>query len=868
MRIIMACAAAVSLSAAVAQTPHRFTVTLNYSGEPAENVPTLLRISEKRISGFSYGDTADGTDFEIRDENGNLLPYEIDTWDPSGESLLWVKVPSFAGGKTLTVSYGMTSDDMTKNAADVWSGYAGVWHMNALDSDGKYPDSASDRDAEVSSFSKTGQDGKFGQSVLIYTNAWHAAKGTEREHEKGGVFIPDGGTLDLSEPFTLSGWFNHRTVKSETDSTTYAFRYDNIFCKRGHVEPSKNNPTDPTGFGVRVDANAPTISQLAVYTQTSSASKEQLYLKNGSWTHVRVSFAEGAVQDNDNPLVVGNTTVAYLDNGGDRAWGGYADEVRLISGTPSAGYLAAEYAAMADDALVIYGPAESMCRALTIDRNTYFSDSVTVSSDQPAVSDGVYLIGTTVTLTALPAAGGAFRKWYGDVAKEDRTKPTISFTVTDDVWIYARFVHPWTLAPDKKTMTDGNFTVNVTDVNDGQHTLTIGRTVTNPTGPGLLADESGSGVIDLGGPILLEGDDTPWIATSLAYAKSAQTISTGHPGKVRAYISPGTLTVNNYYGQCFHCGDNNALVASSYEMIIIDEPAVKKFFNPYLLVNQVDLKKLIFDLPRVAAADHGHRMFYGLNKGLVDTKFDWWDLTSVTAMTNTFFACSWGGTSELHLRAPCTGNLSLPNLRGVDWIPGLGTQLYMMPGVEGISLGGAAEDVTVTNLCTYAFAGNSSLKKLVLHASADMRVGKRIFADHTHNAVETVDGVAQKEEIDGVFYDIGIRTSRGRVPDEIHFTGPAISSEAISNLLDAGAVVDTAAKPVVIYASRCQTGWGRNGVLADWISAATEAEKAAYPGEIVIGVYRAGAAEPSGKAVILHRPNDWDVPPGLTIILH
>ena len=200
-----------------------------YSGAAAENVPTLLRISPSKISGFSYGDTADGTDFEIRDENGTLLPYEIDTWDTSGESLLWVKVPLFADGKTLTITYGNTLADMTANAADVWSGYIGVWHMNALDVNGKYPDSASTLAAEVSPFSKTGQAGKFGQSVHIYTNAWHGTKNGTDDKEKGGVFIPDGGSLDLSGGFTISGWFNHSSVQSETDETTHAFRYDNIF---------------------------------------------------------------------------------------------------------------------------------------------------------------------------------------------------------------------------------------------------------------------------------------------------------------------------------------------------------------------------------------------------------------------------------------------------------------------------------------------------------------------------------------------------------------------------------------------------------------------------------------------------------------
>ena len=867
--VLYAAMAALSVEA---QSPHSFTATLNYSGAAAENVPTLLRISPEKIPGFSYSDTADGKDFEIRDENGTLLPYEIDTWDTSGESLLWVKVPSFAGGKMLTVTYGLTSADMTANAADVWSGYTGVWHMNALDANGKYPDSASTRDAEVSSFSKTGQAGKFGQSVQIYTNAWHAAKGSDGEHEKGGVFIPDDGTLDLSAAFTLSGWFNHSSIQSATDSATHAFRYDNIFCKRPH-------PTDFTtsGFGLRIEGNFnPPSSEKLRLSDVAGTVYIPMEFKNDDWRHLSMTIngnnasiwtngvtcfsatMTGSHVDNDLPLVVGNTTAAYLDNGGDRAWGGYADEVRLMSGTPSDAYLAAEYAAMANEGIVTYGSLETLSRTLTIDKNTFFSDSVTISSDKPAVSDGVYPIGTTITLTAQPAAGGAFRKWYGDVAKEDRTKPTISFTIAEDMWIYARFVHPWTLSADKTTMTDGNFNVNVTEVNDSKHTLTVGKIVSNPSGPGLLADNTGSGVIDLGGPIHLEGDDTPWVATSLAHAKCTQTVSTNHPGVVRAYISPGTITVDNWW-QIFHCGDHKE--SASYKMIIVDEPAVAQFFDPYLIVNQDEMEKLIFDLPRVTtAADRGNRMFYGLYNGLVNTKFDWWDISSVAEMTNTFFACSWGTTLELYRRTSCKGNLSLPNIRGVDWAPGLGTQLFMMPNVESISLGGATESTTVTNLGLFAFAGDSSLKKLVLHAASDMQVGKSIFATRKYN---TKTGT---ETIDGIEYDVGSQTVSGRVPDEIHFTGQAISSEAIANLLDAATVVDTAAKPVVIYASSLQSGWGGNGVKASWISPATAEECAAYPGEKVIGVYRAGAEAPSGKAVIVHRPNAWDRLPGMAII--
>jgi hypothetical protein len=108
-----------------------------------------------------------------------------------------------------------------------------------------------------------------------------------------------------------------------------------------------------------------------------------------------------------------------------------------------------------------------------------------------------------------------------------------------------------------------------------------------------------------------------------------------------------------------------------------------------------------------------------------------------------------------------------------------------------------------------------------------------------------------------VNHRIGSQVLRGRVPDVIRFTGPAVSETAIANLLDASPVVGTATKPVAIHASRFQPGWGRFD-RADWISDPTPAERAAYRGQMLIGVYRAGAEAPAGKAVIVHEQNDWD----------
>jgi hypothetical protein len=101
---------------------------------------------------------------------------------------------------------------------------------------------------------------------------------------------------------------------------------------------------------------------------------------------------------------------------------------------------------------------------------------------------------------------------------------------------------------------------------------------------------------------------------------------------------------------------------------------------------------------------------------------------------------------------------------------------------------------------------------------------------------------------------------QGRTPDVIHFTGAAISEAAIANLLDQTEVSTAILKPVEIHASKWQPGWSTKnwGTPAGWISEPTEEEKAAYSGEEILGVYRAGAAAPAGKAIILHRDNGWD----------
>ena len=116
------------------QYSRKFSVTFSgYEGsETLANFPVLVKISEGSPIGFSYADCirANGGDLRFADADGNLLASEVDTWNPNGVSLIWVKVPSLTASTKITAYYGWDSAPAVASS-NVWAnGYVGVWHMN------------------------------------------------------------------------------------------------------------------------------------------------------------------------------------------------------------------------------------------------------------------------------------------------------------------------------------------------------------------------------------------------------------------------------------------------------------------------------------------------------------------------------------------------------------------------------------------------------------------------------------------------------------------------------------------------------------------------------------------------------------------
>lgn len=65
-------------------------------------------------------------DIGFVDAETNGIPYEIDTWNPSGESLVWVNLPRMTNGTEFVMWYRSSKTGKALNSDNVWADYTGV----------------------------------------------------------------------------------------------------------------------------------------------------------------------------------------------------------------------------------------------------------------------------------------------------------------------------------------------------------------------------------------------------------------------------------------------------------------------------------------------------------------------------------------------------------------------------------------------------------------------------------------------------------------------------------------------------------------------------------------------------------------------
>ncbi|MFC2135430.1 DUF2341 domain-containing protein, partial [Bacteroidota bacterium] len=117
--------------------------------------PVLVVLKNYRIN---YGYTQNnGEDIRFFDEDGTtLLPYEIELWNESGYSYIWVSVPQIDSGSTtdyVVMKYGDSLATDGQDITGVWDNdYRGVWHISETGTGTRFDSSQNSNDAEPTNY--------------------------------------------------------------------------------------------------------------------------------------------------------------------------------------------------------------------------------------------------------------------------------------------------------------------------------------------------------------------------------------------------------------------------------------------------------------------------------------------------------------------------------------------------------------------------------------------------------------------------------------------------------------------------------------------------------------------------------------------
>ena len=374
----------------------QFSVS-GYSGSDSfSGFPVLVRIAENSPSGFSYGQLhspTDGADLAFIGMDGTGLPFEIDTWDPDGTSLVWVTLPSMEHGTQFVMCWGSATSGKTVCGDNPFADYVGVWHMSE----------ASGTVADATGHGLGAEPGGATQySIGVSGKIGGARQNSTTQSGRVYLLVPNYNDRGVGSSFTVSGWFNSKGVPS-SDMRLFSRKY---------------KYTDSGGWEVLVKESG---KSPKVRGGTNAKQVEGTFnpvLKDTGWQFVTFVFdGTTATTYQNGSLVKTGEIVAATDNGQPLGIGSYGggtesgsffigdmDEARLRPGAVTADWIAADYAAQSSASFLTVGAAEAyganpdpMGAAVVSDVGyTNASLAVTVTS----VGDGASRADVTVAVSA------------------------------------------------------------------------------------------------------------------------------------------------------------------------------------------------------------------------------------------------------------------------------------------------------------------------------------------------------------------------------------------------------------------------------------------------------------------------------------
>ena len=333
----------------------KFTVSGYTNSVPLSGFPVLVRLQANAPVGFSYADfqnSATDADLCFVDMAGNGLPFEIDTWNTSGESLVWVRLPTMTNGTEFVMCWGGGTSGKTVCGESPFSNYVGVWHMK--EAGGTVSDSSGNGFAATPSGPAAATDCVAVSGPVGNGRRCSTALGAEN---LSYLSVSSYDSKSVGDTFAVSGWVSIGSGQTGNDNDARFFSRKENWQTEGGWEVLWKTAKE---IRVRGAASGDNIKVTG-----------RDYAGQG-WKHVFIVYDGRNSVFYENGVSKGTKTngTAATENGRPLAIGGYAndngsqllgsvDECRLLDAVPTADWVKAEYDSMNDAAFLTAGEAES-----------------------------------------------------------------------------------------------------------------------------------------------------------------------------------------------------------------------------------------------------------------------------------------------------------------------------------------------------------------------------------------------------------------------------------------------------------------------------------------------------------------------------
>jgi hypothetical protein len=322
----------------------RITFTNYTRAEVLTNFPALVVLGTN-VPGFDPATFSSPTAGDLRFTSGDgaeSLSFEIERWNPYGDSHVWVRIPRFTNNVSVLAQWGGPDRELpvTSTNGGVWTNdYVGVWHLSGLAA----TDSARAADAVL--------DGT--PTVLGRVGVGRCFRGFSVDT----VEIPWASVYNLATNFEVQGWF-----KVDPTEKPAAGEYITLSNKEGAGGFSDRN----WWIAIRSDGrlwwrSSPGIDITNTTDLANGVWRHFSAVHDGTAAHLYVDGVRVATDASPGTVDVQTAPVLFGElQGNARRMQGLLDEMRISRVRRSSNWVWASYQTMASNrAFTSYGAATS-----------------------------------------------------------------------------------------------------------------------------------------------------------------------------------------------------------------------------------------------------------------------------------------------------------------------------------------------------------------------------------------------------------------------------------------------------------------------------------------------------------------------------